>query len=645
MGLAAVALIGGLLLAVVNVLVGDDDALADASPTPGARQPSTPLPTPTERPPMVFSVQPGVPDLATFEDRFSGWIRAQSDVPLLTDPSPDALPIGTLSSGALAYADTWADDGTTKSGWLHVVAPAPTGWIATPLGGADPVERFSQGQVPGSAYVWDVVAGAAGFVAVATPPTAGVDSVPLMFSSADGRRWRASSTQLFDPSYGYGGPAIAWGPVGWLAIAPTSSPNGPLKLWLWQSADGVGWRPLGTMASLADFAYPTRLVGSDDGYLLSVDQGRDRQRGRTSSLFASRDGLTWRESEDPGFVGEPLVQIAAIPTGFIAWDAAFGTAHQHVFYSVDGRTWSAADGPMGGGVPDGGLQVTALKDKVIATEVDPGSSATHVWLGAADGPRFNWVHDEDADEAFRGAIVTKLVSDGLRAVALGWEISTDEAIAWTLNSDGWSRSALPEAFNGGIPRMAAGGPGGIVLVANRPTLRGPNPIFWHRVAGGGWRPEESPIFDVIPDRVGRCGAPPADALSFNLTDQSTAVACFGASPITFRAWSAPCEGCYGTDAGREPAWLQGGEQQLYLSPIVDRDWGGTNAIIDPSLAYDPAWVESWVEVTGHFDDPMAAGCTWVPNPDQFSYYDGQRGVIDECRRQFVVTAVTIVDGP
>ena len=639
--LAAVALIGGLLLAVVNVMVDDDDALANASPTPTGRH--TPLPSPTERPRMVFTVEPGVPEIGTsMDDSFSGWIRANADIALLTGPSATALQIGTLASDALAYADSWSDEGSIVSGWLHVVAPEPAGWFATPVNGTDLVERHAQNLVPGSANVWQVSAGDDGFVAVGTPPyTSDAFPAPRVYSSTDGRRWRASTAELFDPSYGFGEPAIAWGPAGWLLLALTNAGDGQPAAWIWQSADGVRWKPLGTMAGLMDFSYPSRLIGSKSGYLLGVDD----RRGQGSSLFASRDGLTWRESEAPGFMGQSGIQIAPAASGFLAWDSASGTAHQEMLYSIDGRSWSATDGPESFGQETGGLQVTSFKDQVIAAAFVPEADGTQIWLGTADRRRLTWTHDDAADRAFRGTVVTSLVNDGLRAVAVGWEISTNRPLAWTLNSDGWRRSELPEAFRDGIPRLAAGGPTGIVLLAYRPTLRGPNPIFWHRIPGGGWQPEESPIFDVTPDRVGECGAPPANALDFSLVDRSMAVSCFGSTPITFRAWAQPCHGCYGSDSGRGPVWLQGGEPQLFLSPIESQNWGGTNAILDPSLGYDGAWVESWLEVTGHFDDPVAGDCTWVPGTDQFNYYDGQAGTINQCRLQFVVTAVTVVDGP
>lgn len=64
-------------------------------------------------------------------------------------------------------------------------------------------------------------------------------------------------------------------------------------------------------------------------------------------------------------------------------------------------------------------------------------------------------------------------------------------------------------------------------------------------------------------------------------------------------------------------------------------------VLDPSLGFDDAWVRTWVEVTGHFDDPAAATCRWIPSPAEEQWYAGRQQVIDGCRQQFVVTAVRL----
>lgn len=643
-GLASVALMGGLLIAAGNLVGPDDDGLSVASGSPAAtaRPSRTPRPSPSPRPRIVFTVEPGTPTPATPPPpSFSGWIRATTDLVVRTRAAPDAPEAGVLATGAVAFAEAWPGEAPAEGGWLHVMAPAPQGWIATSGETADLVERYQQGPTPSSAYVWELLAGAEGFVAMAMPPvTSDPYPAPVLLFSADGTRWRTASTAILGGWRGWGGVTVAWGPAGWLAVNAVESPEGSVT-WVWQSPDGLRWSPLGTMAALTADSYPTHLVASDLGYLLSTE---NRSRGGTASLWSSRDGITWHESADPAIGRQAWVQVAATPMGFYAWDQADEPGRtQTAAFSLDGRTWSAVESGPGGPA----LQVTSLADQIIGIDVDPDSGAARVWLGTVARDRVAWLRDPDAEEAFVGARPTELVSDGQRVVAFGWELSSDEPLVWSFNGQRWSRSALPSEFRGGIPRLAAAGPSGFVLLGYRPTLRGANPIFWHRTNRGTWLPEGTPVFEAVPDASGEeCASPPIDALGYNVLDRPMAVACFGMAPITFRAWAARCEGCYWDVEGREPAWLMGQtDEQLFLSPIASSDWGGSSAVIDPSLDYDTSWVERWLEVTGHFDDPAAASCTWTPGPAEMGFYEGSQATIDGCRQQFVVTAVTVVDGP
>ncbi|MGH2358662.1 MAG: hypothetical protein ACRDGJ_11770, partial [Candidatus Limnocylindria bacterium] len=68
-------------------------------------------------------------------------------------------------------------------------------------------------------------------------------------------------------------------------------------------------------------------------------------------------------------------------------------------------------------------------------------------------------------------------------------------------------------------------------------------------------------------------------------------------------------------------------------------------VLHPSLEFDPGWVRTWVEVTGHFDDPAATSCTFTPPREEEWWYSGREQAINGCRIQFVVTAVTPVEGP
>jgi len=293
-----------------------------------------------------------------------------------------------------------------------------------------------------------------------------------------------------------------------------------------------------------------------------------------------------------------------------------------------------------------GVGVLAVGEGVLAIDPDEETGTPRVWVGRIDGGRLMWLRDRSAEPAFAGAVVTALASDGYRTYAFGWDRATEDALVWTDYGAGWTRSSLPDSF-GGFPRGAAAGPQGAVVVGTRPTMRGDNPIFWHLTDAGHWLPEPHPLFAALPDPGNdECPALPRDLVEFIVLDSAQAVVCFDRTPITLHGWSVRCDGCYGHGPGvSEPAWLVApAENQLYLSPIEVPDDGGSwliSMVLDPSVAREPAWsTGTWIELTGHFDDPAAATCRYQPVPEELTFMAEQRSYVDNCRRTFVVTEVT-----
>ncbi|HEX9765620.1 MAG TPA: hypothetical protein VGA36_02580, partial [Nitriliruptorales bacterium] len=310
--------------------------------------------------------------------------------------------------------------------------------------------------------------------------------------------------------------------------------------------------------------------------------------------------------------------------------------------------WSsvpADEGPRGAN-----LKVAVLDGLVIGMGTNTADGAIQVWTGTAFGNDLIWGSGGPAIGLPSGVGLAGLASDGQRAVALVWQRSTDEPGAWT-STDGisWTQARLPDGGFGGIPRVLAVGPTGVVTVGSRATLRGTNPIFWREV-GGSWVPEPDPLYDVVPDpSTDSCGPPIRDALDFVVRDRDLAVACHGDAPLTIRAYSVRCPQCLGPPQPgmMTPQWLASPSSNLlFLSPSVTTDgWSGDTAVLHPDLGMDLAWLDAWVELTGHFDDPEAASCLWDYSVFDEEYYSGQRWVVDECRRRFVVTSVTVVEGP
>ncbi len=384
--------------------------------------------------------------------------------------------------------------------------------------------------------------------------------------------------------------------------------------------------------------YPNQVVGSPAGYLFHTATDRSSWR---ETLFFSVDGVNWHEV-DAG-LGHQSIQIAGTPLGFYAWNTD-GCCPVLAAFSTDGFTWS----PVTGGPRDIGLQFAATDDRWFATEMDRATGSVRAWLGSVADGQLAWQLMSLSAAPFENAVVTRLVATGAEAIAFGWDRSSAAPLTWVITGERWSRAALPDDFDG-IPRVAAAGPRGVVLVGYQPSGPYENPRVWRRTDDGTWLPEADPLLAAITGpSTDQCAPPPTDALEFVLVDRGTAAFCYGSRSISFRAWSSRCDGCWGTsEVVADPKWLvQAGANQLWLAPIESAS-SSTAVVLPPSFVAEPAdeWLGAWLELTGHFDDPAAAGCTYEPPPEELPYWSGPRSVIESCRQQFVVTAVQVVDGP
>jgi len=391
--------------------------------------------------------------------------------------------------------------------------------------------------------------------------------------------------------------------------------------------------------------YVVQFVGSDAGYLLETNPEHGDYRPSGGTIWSSTDGQTWVESTDPAMnhviVGNR--RFVALQGGFYLWDSGTDPVAPTPFaaFSADGQAWSEIENG-----PDGiGLQLAGVDGGMVAIDHSRTTLAPRVWSATLDGGQVSWIRESGADEAFAGGIVRRLVSDGSRLFAFGWDRSTQVPLVWSGDGAHWIRSALPESF-GGIPTVAAAGPTGVVVVGSRHTLRGDNPTFWHLTAAGRWIPEPDPILEVVPDPTADCPPPPSDVVEFLMVDAAAQVACHGSAPFTFRAFSVACAECYGDLSGNpEPAWLVSPKHnQLFLGPGRSLDWSAT-AVVGPSLALDPSWTGTWVEITGHYDDPEALTCRQDVDWDSIEWWIGPTWLVDQCRTTFVVTSVKVVDGP
>jgi hypothetical protein len=254
------------------------------------------------------------------------------------------------------------------------------------------------------------------------------------------------------------------------------------------------------------------------------------------------------------------------------------------------------------------------------------------------------------DLAFDGVVLWNVISDGTTAFAFGYERSTLAPAAWRSSGSSWARIDVPHEGFGGPVQLAAAGPAGVVVAGTERHGIAADPVFWHMRPDGTWVREPSPVIEPMPQPgPTACGEPPDSILEFMGLDQRLAVACFGDSPMTLTAWSAPCQGCGGAGepGNGEPAWLLQPANKLYLLPAqmsMDGGWS-KEAILHGDLAWRPEWTGTWLRLTGHFDDPAAQTCRWHPRPDEEPYYWGPEADVSRCRAMFVITELEVVSGP
>ncbi len=636
-GLALLVLVGAAVIAVGKVLPHPDE-VAQGSEAPSSRAEATLRPLPTPAPPRVTSIEdPDVVFVSQQQDPTSyGWVRALNDLVIRSEPDPEATQVGTLKKDDIASGST-QDAPQDGSNWVQLDETG--GWIATVIGGVEQVRRYDYARYDYSGYVYSLLAGADGFVAMVAPPSGLVDyDAPRPASSPDGGNWTSMEEKLADS---WNGGSIAWGPADWLAATyVTDDVHG--RVWIWSSGDGLRWTRLGMLGGI-DHEYVAQLHGNEDGYLLETYNERSGYSPGGGSLWSSTDGRTWVESTDPVLsraFGER--HIAALHHGYYMWDTA-PLANPFAAYSADGQSWTMVDNGPG----STGLHLTDFGDGIVAIDVNRATLAPRVWTAVVTDGRPSWIRESAADAPFQGGVVQQLVSDGNRTYAFGWDLATETPLVWTGNGVHWLRSELPDEF-GGIPALAAAGPSGVVVVGHRPTLRGDNPIFWHRSATGRWVPESQPLMAAVPDPTADCQDLPNEFLEFVTVDSAALVACHGDTSFTLRAYSVACPDCFGSMAGDpQPAWLLNpNRDQLLLAPDVTSGNWSSQAVLGPSLVpIDPTWTGTWLEVTGHYDDPAASTCRMEPEADSLQWWTGRQSLIDQCRLTFVVTAVKVLNGP
>ena len=198
-GLAALALLGGLLIAAANFLSGFlPESAAEPSTTPDpsltALASRAPPATPTERTLHEISVIPGAPpeieDPGLSQVGLTYWIEALVALPIR--PSIDSEEeIGRIAAGDVTVAEQQPWMAATESGWLYVYGTESDGWVNTVGAAGRPLANLYEADRPMfSSMVQAVAAGSTGFVAHGTAPSRGwAPGEPITVFSADGVTW------------------------------------------------------------------------------------------------------------------------------------------------------------------------------------------------------------------------------------------------------------------------------------------------------------------------------------------------------------------------------------------------------------------------------------------------------------------------
>ena len=656
-GLAALALLGGLLIAGANLLGSlSDGQVASSSGAPGSsaaasvaatpRPSRTPRPSPTPRPLRDLTVEPAdLPDpVPESYGQAMGWLEIVAPSRLFAAPDVGAevleeLPAGTLLVG---YPDG-------PQGWYQVVSQFETsqsGWL--PLADDDGVELAIFHVVDDQLYagwVRGVWSSPQGLVAIVDPPHTQYTSVEAMYlQSLDGERWRVIVPAA--PVFSQMSLVPAWGPEGWVAAGMSPVDSTP---WIWQSYDGESWEALGKLPTLGS-GWPMQMVGSGIGYLLAYQENVGS--GVTVTYLFSRDGISWQEGPDPfgrsdaeRMAGDELRMLAG-DGGFLAWTVTsyYTGAATRIAFSPDGLRWQ----PLaieGGRVPDG-LQLAVAGDSILGVSQSP-SGAVRAWRARlSDGGAMQLVRDAEAEAGFSGTMLPSLASNGVDAYALGFGSAGYETRLWRSDGGGWQTMPLPERNALGYSvSIGAIGPRGLVLIGSRTNSAGDNPVFWHLRDDGGWFREADPVIPLAPDpTVDDCGPLPATALQFALVPPTWGAICFGDQPMTFTAWSAPCDWCNDGPSNTTGSWLMDAPIDLLLRPIEGDPWPYREAVLHPSLQLATDLSGVWVRLTGHFADPAAADCAWPRDPSA-GYIGPTAAAFNYCSQRFVVTELSVVDGP
>jgi hypothetical protein len=624
--LAAVALLGGALIAISRLLPEGDAPMSQASPTLEPSVVQTPRPTPTPGPMESLVLEPGEPE-QILDDRqlFAGWIRVLHDTPVYSSAQGAAV-VGSLGEGEAAWAGVVGSRDGGKPGWLRVEVPV-RGWIPESIAGEPLVRYYTPSGLADEQYIETASAGADGrFVLTGVGVTAGTYG-SFLFVSADGHRWTRIQDERWRDSYSI---QVAFGPSGWLLLTSVTSPTtySP-EQWVWQSADALEWRPLGRMTGQTEFG-SMRIAGSDLGYVLY--QPYD---GHQRTVWFSADGELWSARPLPGEATN-FDTISATSIGYYTF-LADGTATSVSAYSADGWTWIAVDNPHAMARMRG---VAAVGASLVTVGVE--GEEISGWYGTVSDSGVTWESDSRAEEVFDGAFVSgPVVGDGPLAVTFGVDVATGDPLAFLNDGFRWERRVTPQGMRQPVFQAASHGERTVAIDVEA-TLTGWRPVVWGTADHAAWNEAVPQLVEPVVITEADCAQLERSLLALMTESSYVSAACFGNEPITVTGYAVPCEDCGQALDSVEPKWLTNPPElsKLHLSPIANNDgWGWLDAVLAPGTPRQDGVVGELVTVIGHFNDPAARRCRAISSGSMAGWYPYQPDLERECSARFVVTEV------
>jgi len=351
-----------------------------------------------------------------------------------------------------------------------------------------------------------IVAGGPGLVAVGRDLSAGEGGAAAVWTSPDGLTW----TRVPHDEAVFGGPnweymwAVVVGGPGLVAVGVDSPGGIDRNAAVWTSPDGLTWTRVphdeAVFGGPRAQAMTAVVVGGPGLVAVGYDEGGGGWedgggRAKDAAVWTSPDGLTWtRVPDDEAVFGGPNSQrmngIAAGGPGLVAVgydNSAAGWAGENgnaaVWTSPDGLTWTRA--PEGEVFGDYRWQtmsaVVAGGPGLVAVGYD-GTATNHdaaVWT-SPDGLTWTRVpHDEAVFGGPNAQAMNAVVAGGPGLVAVGYAgVANDpDGAVWT-SPDGvtWTRVPHEASVFGGLDSqwmnsVTAGGPG-LVAVGYFTASRG-----------------------------------------------------------------------------------------------------------------------------------------------------------------------------